>query len=221
MQTVLASERFSRCPRLANLLAYLCQKCFEGEADQIKEYNIATEVLGRPSEFDSSQDAIARVEAHRLRKKLKEYYAAEGAHEEIRIVLSPGTYVPLFARARAHSPHVNEALEGRQAGFAETSGGGAELRDGTELEVLARSADVAAVPGPVALQSVRTRAWPYIAFAGCGVALMAVLLWKAADRKAAAAPSSPIRSFSAVPPPVANDGSEDRSPAGGLHQRTH
>ncbi len=100
---VLASERFARSPRLARLLAYLCHKYFEGEADQIKEYNIATEVLGRPAEFDPSQDAIARVEAHRLRKKLKEYYASEGAQHGIRIVLSPGTYVPVFTRTRSVS----------------------------------------------------------------------------------------------------------------------
>src|SRR6185437_3235739 len=100
---VLASERFVRSPRLARLLDYLCSKYFEGEADQIKEYNIATEVLGRPAEFDPSQDAIARVEAHRLRKKLKEYYAAEGADHPVKIVLSPGTYVPVFARSRSIS----------------------------------------------------------------------------------------------------------------------
>ena len=98
LDAVLASERFSRSPRLAKLLLYLCQKYFEGQADQIKEYNIATEVLGRPFDFDPSQDAIARVEAHRLRKKLREYYAAEGAYHELKIVLSPGTYVPVFRK---------------------------------------------------------------------------------------------------------------------------
>jgi len=67
-------ERLARSPRLANLLRYVGDKALNGEADQIREYNIATEVFGRSQTFDSSQDAIARVEAHRLRKKLKEFY---------------------------------------------------------------------------------------------------------------------------------------------------
>jgi hypothetical protein len=100
LEAVLRSERFSRSPQLAKLLVYLCEKVFEGHADQIKEYSIATEVLGRPVEFDSSQDAIARVEAHRLRKKLADYYADEGTEHQLKIVLAPGKYVPVFQRPR-------------------------------------------------------------------------------------------------------------------------
>jgi len=89
-------ERLARSPRLANLLRYVGDKALNGESDQIREYNIATEVFGRSQTFDSSQDAIARVEAHRLRKKLKEFYDAEGKNRPVQIVLPPGTYVPVF-----------------------------------------------------------------------------------------------------------------------------
>jgi hypothetical protein len=107
LRTVLASATFTRNPRLAALLEYLCVRCFQGEASSIKEYNIATDVFRRPVDFDQSTDAIVRVEMHRLRKKLKEYYAGEGAGQPIEIVIQSGQYQPEFvSRPKAEEPPV-------------------------------------------------------------------------------------------------------------------
>ncbi len=99
LDNVLSSAAFGRSPRLAHLLQYLCTKYFDGEADQIKEYNIAVDVLNRPETFDPAEDAIARVEVHRLRKKLREYYETEGTDHPIRIVIPTGRYGPVFPTA--------------------------------------------------------------------------------------------------------------------------
>ncbi|HTU46753.1 MAG TPA: malectin domain-containing carbohydrate-binding protein [Bryobacteraceae bacterium] len=96
LETVLRSRTFSKNPRLSALLEYLCVRSFEGAAESIKEYSIATDVFGRPSNFDQSQDAIVRVEMHRLRKKLSEFYATEGEREPIEIVIHSGRYLPDF-----------------------------------------------------------------------------------------------------------------------------
>ncbi len=96
--------RLARAPRLANLLRFVGEKYLNGQTDQIREYNIATEVFGRPETFDSNQDAIARVEAHRLRKKLKEFYEAEGKDRPVHIVLPSGTYVPVFLQKDLDDP---------------------------------------------------------------------------------------------------------------------
>lgn len=101
---VLASPAFVRSPRMGKLLQYLCEKYFEGQADNIKEYSIAVEVLGRPDSFDPTEDAIARVEVHRLRRKLREYYEQEGASNRLRIDIPPGKYTPIFAVAAPHAP---------------------------------------------------------------------------------------------------------------------
>src|SRR5216684_309680 len=105
LDNVLSSAALGRSPRLAHLLQYLCTKYFEGEADQIKEYNIAIDVLGRPESFDPSEDAIARVEVHRLRKKLREYYETEGADHPLRILIPTGRYAPVFAAADQAAEH--------------------------------------------------------------------------------------------------------------------
>lgn len=113
LATVLESGIFNRAPGLAHLLIYICEKFFEGEGSQIKEYNVAVEALGRPAEFDQKRDSIVRVEAHRLRKRLKDYYEAAGSAHALRIVIPPGQYAPRFQlhQQGALVEHEPEALE--------------------------------------------------------------------------------------------------------------
>lgn len=97
LRAVLASAEFTRAPRLAHLLTYLCEKLFAGEAVQIKEYSVGVEVFERGESFDQDSDSIVRVEANRLRKRLAEYYAGEGAGHALQITIPVGQYVPRFS----------------------------------------------------------------------------------------------------------------------------
>ena len=90
LKTVLESKGFARAPALANLLSYLCEKLFAGEANQIKEYSIAVEVFRRGDSFDQDSDSIVRVEANRLRRRLTEYYQGEGARKPLQISIPRG-----------------------------------------------------------------------------------------------------------------------------------
>src|ERR1700751_1647079 len=85
LDAILASGIFSRAPNLAQVLTYVCTKYFEGTAEQIKEYNIAVEALGRPPDFDQKRDSIVRVEAHKLRKRLAGYYKGSRASHAVPI----------------------------------------------------------------------------------------------------------------------------------------
>src|ERR1035437_3871234 len=96
LEAVIASGIFAKAPSLALLLDYVCKKDVGGQAKQNKEYNIRVEALGRPPSFDPRQDSIVRVEAFRLRKRLKQYYENEGADRHLRIVIPSGQYVPQF-----------------------------------------------------------------------------------------------------------------------------
>jgi hypothetical protein len=99
IDSILATPAFTRSPRLGRLLLYLCTRALAGEAGQIKEYAIGVDVMDRPPSFDPTEDAIARVEVHRLRKRLREYYEREGAGDKIRIVVPNGQYAPVFLSA--------------------------------------------------------------------------------------------------------------------------
>ncbi len=92
-------EALARTPRLANLLRYMGDKYFSGAVQDLTEYNIATEVCGRStSSFVAGEDAIARVEVHRLRKKLRDFYENGGRDHTVHIAIPAGTYVPRFTR---------------------------------------------------------------------------------------------------------------------------
>ncbi len=98
-------KALAKLPRLARLARYLGEKYFLGESGQLHEYNIATEVFGRSkTTFDAGEDAIARVEAHRLRKKLKEFYENEGKDHPLQFTIPTGSYVPHFANRTEKSP---------------------------------------------------------------------------------------------------------------------
>jgi hypothetical protein len=99
LEAVLHSEYFTRAPMLANLLSYLCEKLFAGEASQIKEYSVGVEVFHRGSSFDQNSDSIVRVEANRLRRRLADYYAGDGASHPLHIAIPLGQYVPEFKSA--------------------------------------------------------------------------------------------------------------------------
>ena len=97
LDAVIAS--LSNSSRLARLLTYIGDKYFEEATEKLHEYDLATEVFGRSkSTFNPGEDAIVRVEAHRLRKRLKEYYEGEGKDHPIQISFPPGSYVPVFTR---------------------------------------------------------------------------------------------------------------------------
>src|ERR1035437_8253009 len=96
LEAVLQSKSFTRAPRLAHLLSYLCERLFAGDECRIKEYSIGVEVFLRGSSFDQDADSIVRVEANPLRKRLTEYYAGEGASHRLQITIPVGQYVPVF-----------------------------------------------------------------------------------------------------------------------------
>ncbi len=110
LEAIMASGIFNRAPNLAHLLKYVCDKYFDGAAEEIKEYNIAVEALGRPPEFDQKRDSIVRVEAHRLRKRLREFYENEGSSHEIKIEIPSGQYTPKFVALKPAEPDSTPAV---------------------------------------------------------------------------------------------------------------
>ena len=101
-ERVCRSETFLSSPRLRDFLRYLVDRnAAEGQA---KETLIGMEFFQRDPGYDPRKDPIVRVEAHRLRRRLSEYYHEEGARDPWRIELLPGAYVPLFRRTDEATP---------------------------------------------------------------------------------------------------------------------
>ncbi len=86
---------------LCKLLRYLAEHALDHPGSSLKEYQIATEVFGRPHDFDPQHDSTIRVQAGRLRLKLAEYYSTEGAEDNLVVEVPKGTYVVSFHQRAA------------------------------------------------------------------------------------------------------------------------
>lgn len=95
-ESVLQSRLLLRSPGVLKIADYLARKYLAGDAAQIKEYSIAVDGLGKSPDFDPKRDSIVRVEVHRLRKKIDQFYRTDGCDHELRLVIDPGQYVPRF-----------------------------------------------------------------------------------------------------------------------------
>ena len=96
---IIHSATFRNALTLQQLFQFLADKAIAGAKEGLKEYTIGVEAFGRKQDFDPKTDPIVRVQIHRLRQKLKEYYDAEGSHDPILIEIPKGHYLPSFVGA--------------------------------------------------------------------------------------------------------------------------
>jgi hypothetical protein len=103
VERILQSEEFRSSEVVRRLLLYLMEKAISGEADQLKEYTVAIEGLGKPSSYDPQHNSTVRIHVGRLRQKLAEYYREEGKDDEIIVHLPKGRF-KLTCETRATVP---------------------------------------------------------------------------------------------------------------------
>lgn len=96
MQRILHSAAFRNARTLQQLLRFLVAQAYGPEADMLKEYTIGVGAFSRPQNFDPKIDPIVRVQTHRLRQKLREYYESEGRNDPVLIEIPKGNYLPTF-----------------------------------------------------------------------------------------------------------------------------
>jgi len=93
---IVASDLFSRSDRLCRFLSFSVEQALRGESDRVKEYVVGVEAFGRGPSFDPRVDPVVRVEARRLRDRLKSWYEGGGRDAKIRIELPRGGYAAVF-----------------------------------------------------------------------------------------------------------------------------
>ena len=98
VRKIVSSRAMARSERLARFLEYTVSETLAGNSGQIKEFVLGVEVFGRTRDYDPRLDPIVRVEARRLRMKLRKYYDTEGRDDRIRIEYPKGATFPPFLR---------------------------------------------------------------------------------------------------------------------------
>jgi TolB-like protein len=109
VERIVTSGAFQQSQRRSRFLEFIVEETLAGRGDRLKAYAIGREVFDRAESFDPNIDPIVRVEAGRVRDKLREYYDGEGQNDPIRIDLPKGSYVPLIEARQVAAeapPHV-------------------------------------------------------------------------------------------------------------------
>ncbi|OGT81046.1 MAG: hypothetical protein A3H91_17275 [Gammaproteobacteria bacterium RIFCSPLOWO2_02_FULL_61_13] len=111
VERITASDVFRRADRQCRFLRYVVDHSLAGTTDRLKGFTIGLDVFDRDSSFDPNLDSIVRVEAGRLRTKLRDYYQDPGRQDPILIDLPRGSYAPSISRREEQAA----PLEGRIA----------------------------------------------------------------------------------------------------------
>lgn len=92
VERILHSEELRGSEVLRRLLRFLAEKSATGEADELKEYIVAIDGLGKPATYDPRHNSAVRIQVGRLRQKLADYYRGEGRCDPIVIDVPKGRF---------------------------------------------------------------------------------------------------------------------------------
>ena len=101
---IIAHPSFSNSVILCKFLTYVVNETLSGNANRIKEYTIAVNVLNKPKNFETQRNGIVRIHALRLRLALINYYRLTCDDKDVTIVIPKGKYVPVFQPAGSTVP---------------------------------------------------------------------------------------------------------------------
>jgi adenylate cyclase len=108
---ILASRLFSRSERLCRFVRFAANHALSCGPERLKEYLVGVEVFDRGPQYDPRIDPIVRVEARRLRAKLRAYYASTGRDDQLRIEFPKGSYSPVFRFRSSQRINLNSAID--------------------------------------------------------------------------------------------------------------
>ncbi len=98
LQEIINGAAFKTSHRSGQFLKYIVEHAIAGDFDALKERLIGVELFGRPPSYDTGEDAIVRVTASDVRKRLLQHYGNCGSTSEFRISLPAGSYIPEITR---------------------------------------------------------------------------------------------------------------------------
>jgi eukaryotic-like serine/threonine-protein kinase len=96
LRHILADRRFSASPHLSRFIQFVVEETLAGRTTGLKESILGVDVFGRGPDYDPRLDPIVRVQAAKLRSKLKQYYEQEGRRNPVVVEVPTGGYLPVF-----------------------------------------------------------------------------------------------------------------------------
>ncbi|MGA7522035.1 MAG: hypothetical protein WBW84_06105 [Acidobacteriaceae bacterium] len=120
LDQALNSALFRNAERQSRFLRFVVDAALKSPEATIKEFDIAIAVYDRRADYDPRTDPIVRVEAARLRARLREYYEVTPP-ERVRIDIPKGRYLPVFILVEGAPAQVASDLSIRVSPFRSLS----------------------------------------------------------------------------------------------------
>ncbi|HUA96711.1 MAG TPA: hypothetical protein VMA34_00130 [Terracidiphilus sp.] len=100
LKEIVEGPAFKGSHRSAQFLRYIVEQSVAGKFDLLKERMIGVELFGRSPSYDTGEDAIVRVTASDVRKRLLQHYGRNGTSCDFRLNLPSGSYIPEIVHDR-------------------------------------------------------------------------------------------------------------------------
>ena len=110
LKEIIDGAAFRASHRSGQFLKYIVEHAIAGDFDALKERLIGVELFGRSPSYDTGEDAIVRVTASDVRKRLLQHYGNCGSASEFRISLPAGSYIPEITRDAQYEKRSTENI---------------------------------------------------------------------------------------------------------------
>jgi hypothetical protein len=97
LNEIVTGQAFKGSPRSQAFLKHVVHLALQGNAEELRERSIGIALFERAADYDTADDAIVRVTASDVRKRLLQHYGSSGAGSKFRISLPSGSYLPEFS----------------------------------------------------------------------------------------------------------------------------
>jgi hypothetical protein len=193
LKDIVEGPAFRGSHRSAQFLTYVVEQSIAGRFDLLKERLIGVELFGRNPSYDTGEDAIVRVTASDVRRRLLQHYGRTGPVCELRLKLPSGSYIPEITHERNFEKHSNGVLE---VPHQPDSGAQTSISNHSSPLTVANEEESAVDPHIVPHEETsphRTQRFREWLFVGCFLAAIALTIWSRPWKKVVPEAAAPIR----------------------------
>ena len=106
VRDIVGSPTFRGSRRSQQFLQFVIDNALDGHFEELKERPLGARLFGRAADYNTNDDAIVRVTASDVRKRLYHFYTEGDFPSEYRIDLPLGSYIPEISQSPAKEPEI-------------------------------------------------------------------------------------------------------------------
>ncbi|MFZ0337162.1 MAG: hypothetical protein WAL45_03960 [Terracidiphilus sp.] len=110
LDAIQTGTSFSGSKRCHDFLEFIVKHALEGNYEHLTERFLGVELFGRPVDYETATDAIVRVRANDVRRRLAQHYSTQNPVSGVMIGMAAGNYIPEFHWSAPETPETSEPV---------------------------------------------------------------------------------------------------------------